>query len=152
MLLTGGSMMRRTTAVLLALTTVLLLSAAGSAAPTGVEPGPYAGVLDPGASAVHHFQNAPDGAICIQITQPYAVRLAHAPTEATVELRVGPHVTTSAGGLASLVFERGVCTEFDIHVTVLEAGTPVAYALDVKGGLASGAVCDGCIAVGDVIA
>lgn len=110
--------------------------------PTGPDPtsmalGPYAGVLEEGQSDAHHYQNAPDGVMCVQIVQPYTVHLVHAPTDAAVELRVGTHATVSSDGVAMLHFEAGVCAAFKVQVQALDAATPVAYAAHVQAGPAA---------------
>lgn len=94
--------------------------------PTSISPGPFAGAVFPGGTAMHHYQNAPDGAICVAMVQPYMVLVESS----------GP-VTVSAGGESatitgsgSLHFWSGVCTSFDITVTGM-GGLPAAYAIEV---------------------
>lgn len=114
--------------------------------PTHMFVGPYAGVLEGGYTAVEHYQNAPDGAICVAIVQPYTVTIATTPPGVPVRVSVDSHTTVSTG-TGSLAFERGVCTHFHIDVENL-GEDPVAYAMHVASGplAAPGMVCDGCIA------
>jgi hypothetical protein len=106
-------------------------------------PAPGAGVVAQGETDVHRFNNNPGNFDCIQMVTTYTVNLAYAPATDVLTLSAGGKTATGSNGVASVTFQAGVCTAFDIRVSGTQVANAAAYTVTVNGGaLGGGAILD----------
>lgn len=119
-------------AALLALSLPAALAAPG--------PVPGAGTLRQGETDLHHYDNNPTKGDCVQMATTYTVTLTYAPAGDVLTLSAGGKTATGSGGAASVSFQAGVCTSFDVRVTGTQVADTAAYAVSVQSGLLGGSV------------
>ena len=113
------------------LSLALVAVAATPAAAAQGTPGPFAGRVAQGHTNTHHFDNNPTNNACVDIVATYRVTLAYAPPGDTLTLTAAGYTATGSGGGASVVFQHGICTEFDVTVTGTAVASTATYAVAV---------------------
>lgn len=118
----------------LVLATLAAFAAPAAAGPAAGAPflGPWAGVLEPGQSHTHVYDNNPGDQPCIDIVATYGLAVAYQPPSAQVTLELGDETIHADDGHAVETVEASYCASFEITVTAGADGPPVAYQLDVE--------------------
>lgn len=115
---------------------LLALSAPLALALPGTTPG--AGIVRQGETAVHRYNNNPANFDCVQMVTTYTVTLTYAPATDVLTLSAGGRTATGSNGVASVSFQAGVCTAFDIRAAGTRVAEAAAYAVNVNGGALGG--------------
>ncbi len=112
----------------------LALAAAVAASPAAAaqgSAGPFVGRVAQGHTTTHQFDNNPTNNACVDIVATYRVTLAYAPPGDTLTLTAAGYTDTGSDGAAAVVFQHGICTEFDITVTGTAVGSIATYGVTV---------------------
>ncbi len=119
-----------------AIVAILFVTAAlpGLASTAGADgtftPGPFAGTVEEGQTAEHHFDNHLPF-VCSHKLVPYVIAVEYAPPTDQVSVTVGDTTAMGSNGVAVLQTQIPGCASFHVRVTGEDVGDTAAYTAEV---------------------